>query len=30
MSSLEYLNTAIRQRGCTLQQVADARGMSKG
>ena len=30
MSSFDYLKTAIRQKGCTLQQVADASGMTKG
>lgn len=30
MSSFNYLKTAIRQRGYTLQQVADASGMTKG
>lgn len=30
MSSFDYLKTAIRQQGCTLQQVADASGMTKG
>ncbi len=30
MSSYEYLKTAIRQQGHTLQQVADASGMTKG
>ena len=30
MSSFEYLKTAIKQKGCTLQQVADASGMTKG
>jgi len=30
MSSFEYLKTAIRQQGHTLQQVADASGMTKG
>lgn len=30
MSAFEYLKTAIRQQGCTLQQVADASGMTKG
>lgn len=24
MSSFDYLKTAIKQQGCTLQQVADA------
>ena len=28
--SLDYLKTAIKQKGCTLQQVADASGMTKG
>ena len=28
--SFEYLKTAIKQKGCTLQQVADASGMTKG
>ncbi|MGQ7179995.1 hypothetical protein ACUOA5_34220, partial [Escherichia coli] len=27
MSSFDYLKTAIKQQGCTLQQVADASGM---
>ncbi|MCQ4856809.1 helix-turn-helix domain-containing protein, partial [Escherichia coli] len=26
----DYLKTAIKQQGCTLQQVADASGMTKG
>ena len=26
MSSFDYIKTAIRQKGCTLQQVADASG----
>ncbi|WP_226571967.1 multifunctional transcriptional regulator/nicotinamide-nucleotide adenylyltransferase/ribosylnicotinamide kinase NadR [Mangrovibacter yixingensis] len=30
MSAFEYLKHAIRQKGCTLQQVADASGMTKG
>jgi len=30
MSSFDYLKTAIRQQGHTLQQVADASGMTKG
>ncbi|HBI05669.1 MAG TPA: multifunctional transcriptional regulator/nicotinamide-nucleotide adenylyltransferase/ribosylnicotinamide kinase NadR, partial [Erwinia persicina] len=30
MSSFDYLKTAIRQQGCTLQQVSDASGMTKG
>ena len=30
MSSFEYIKTAIRQQGNTLQQVADASGMTKG
>nr|WP_256464641.1 multifunctional transcriptional regulator/nicotinamide-nucleotide adenylyltransferase/ribosylnicotinamide kinase NadR [Erwinia amylovora] len=30
VSSFDYLKTAIRQQGCTLQQVADASGMTKG
>ncbi|MDU7043841.1 MAG: multifunctional transcriptional regulator/nicotinamide-nucleotide adenylyltransferase/ribosylnicotinamide kinase NadR [Enterobacter roggenkampii] len=30
MSSFDYIKTAIRQKGCTLQQVADASGMTKG
>jgi HTH-type transcriptional repressor of NAD biosynthesis genes len=30
VSSFDYLKTAIRQKGCTLQQVADASGMTKG
>ena len=30
MSSFDYLKTAIRQKGCTLQQVAEASGMTKG
>lgn len=30
MSSFEYLKNAIRRKGCTLQQVADASGMTKG
>ncbi len=29
MSSFDYLKTAIKQQGCTLQQVADASGMTK-
>jgi transcriptional regulator with XRE-family HTH domain len=29
MSSFDYIKT-IRQKGCTLQQVADASGMTKG
>ena len=28
MSSFDYLKTAIKQQGCTLQQVADASGMT--
>ncbi|MDF7681755.1 multifunctional transcriptional regulator/nicotinamide-nucleotide adenylyltransferase/ribosylnicotinamide kinase NadR [Enterobacteriaceae bacterium ESL0689] len=30
MSSFDYLKIAIKQQGCTLQQVADASGMTKG
>lgn len=30
MSSFDYLKTAIKQKGCTLQQVAEASGMTKG
>lgn len=30
MSSFDYIKIAIRQQGCTLQQVADASGMTKG
>jgi len=30
MTSFDYLKTAIRQQGHTLQQVADASGMTKG
>ncbi|MCY9848334.1 multifunctional transcriptional regulator/nicotinamide-nucleotide adenylyltransferase/ribosylnicotinamide kinase NadR [Pectobacterium jejuense] len=30
MSSFDYLKSAIRQKGCTLQQVADATDMTKG
>lgn len=30
MSSFDYLKTAIKQQGCTLQQVADASSMTKG
>ncbi|MFP1726437.1 multifunctional transcriptional regulator/nicotinamide-nucleotide adenylyltransferase/ribosylnicotinamide kinase NadR [Lonsdalea quercina] len=30
MSPFDYLKSAIRQQGCTLQQVADATGMTKG
>lgn len=30
MSAFDYLKTAIRQKGCTLQQVAEASGMTKG
>ena len=30
MSSFDYLKSAIKQKGCTLQQVADASGMTKG
>ncbi|XNM55554.1 helix-turn-helix domain-containing protein [Escherichia coli] len=30
MSLFDYLKTAIKQQGCTLQQVADASGMTKG
>ncbi len=30
MSSFDYIKTAIRQQGSTLQQVADASGMTKG
>ncbi|QZN96274.1 multifunctional transcriptional regulator/nicotinamide-nucleotide adenylyltransferase/ribosylnicotinamide kinase NadR [Symbiopectobacterium purcellii] len=30
MSSFDYLKPAIRKKGCTLQQVADATGMTKG
>ena len=29
MSSFDYLKTANNQQGCTLQQVADASGMTK-
>ncbi len=29
MSSFDYLKTAIKQQGCTLQQVADASGMNQ-
>ncbi|MEG7482161.1 helix-turn-helix domain-containing protein, partial [Citrobacter freundii] len=28
--SFDYLKTAIKKKGCTLQQVADASGMTKG
>ncbi|AUH02325.1 multifunctional transcriptional regulator/nicotinamide-nucleotide adenylyltransferase/ribosylnicotinamide kinase NadR [Pectobacteriaceae bacterium CE70] len=30
MSPYDYLKSAIRQKGCTLQQVADATDMTKG
>ncbi len=30
MLQFDYLKTAIKQKGCTLQQVADASGMTKG
>ncbi|RLM24503.1 trifunctional nicotinamide-nucleotide adenylyltransferase/ribosylnicotinamide kinase/transcriptional regulator NadR [Brenneria alni] len=30
MSPFDYLKSAIRQKGCTLQQVADATDMTKG
>ncbi|TCV99081.1 multifunctional transcriptional regulator/nicotinamide-nucleotide adenylyltransferase/ribosylnicotinamide kinase NadR [Biostraticola tofi] len=30
MSSFDYLKSAIKQQGCTLQQVAQACGMTKG
>lgn len=30
MSSFDYLKNAIKQKGCTLQQVAEASGMTKG
>ncbi|MCL2892916.1 MULTISPECIES: multifunctional transcriptional regulator/nicotinamide-nucleotide adenylyltransferase/ribosylnicotinamide kinase NadR [Brenneria] len=30
MSPFDYLKSAIRQKGCTLQQVADATEMTKG
>ncbi|NDL61362.1 multifunctional transcriptional regulator/nicotinamide-nucleotide adenylyltransferase/ribosylnicotinamide kinase NadR [Acerihabitans arboris] len=30
MSSFDYLKSAIKQQGCTLQQVAEACGMTKG
>ncbi|WP_409311484.1 multifunctional transcriptional regulator/nicotinamide-nucleotide adenylyltransferase/ribosylnicotinamide kinase NadR [Pectobacterium sp. B1J-3] len=30
MSPFKYLKSAIRQKGCTLQQVADATDMTKG
>ncbi|AXW86812.1 transcriptional regulator [Lonsdalea britannica] len=30
MSPFDYLKSAIKQQGCTLQQVADATGMTKG
>ena len=30
MSQFDYLKTAIKKQGCTLQQVADASGMTKG
>ncbi|QCR37245.1 multifunctional transcriptional regulator/nicotinamide-nucleotide adenylyltransferase/ribosylnicotinamide kinase NadR [Nissabacter sp. SGAir0207] len=30
MSQFDYLKAAIKQKGCTLQQVADASGMTKG
>jgi HTH-type transcriptional repressor of NAD biosynthesis genes len=30
VSSFDYLKTAIKQKGCTLQQVAEASGMTKG
>lgn len=30
MSSFDYLKSAIKQKGCTLQQVAEASGMTKG
>ena len=29
MSSFDYLKSAIKQKGCTLQQVAEASGMTK-
>lgn len=30
MLQFDYLKTAIKQKGCTLQQVAEASGMTKG
>jgi HTH-type transcriptional repressor of NAD biosynthesis genes len=30
MSSFDYLKKRHKQKGCTLQQVADASGMTKG
>jgi len=30
MSQFDYLKAAIKHKGCTLQQVADASGMTKG
>ncbi len=30
MATFDYLKAAIRQKGCTLQQVAQASGMTKG
>lgn len=30
MPQFDYLKTSIKQKGCTLQQVADASGMTKG
>lgn len=30
MSQFDYLKTAIKQQGRTLQQVAEASGMTKG
>lgn len=30
MSSFNYLKSSIKQQGCTLQQVADACGVTKG
>ncbi|MGL6017662.1 MAG: helix-turn-helix domain-containing protein, partial [Gibbsiella quercinecans] len=30
MRQFDYLKAAIKQKGCTLQQVADASGMTKG
>ncbi|VDR29919.1 Trifunctional NAD biosynthesis/regulator protein NadR [Raoultella terrigena] len=30
MSSFRLSQTAIKQKGCTLQQVAEASGMTKG
>nr|P47981.1 RecName: Full=Trifunctional NAD biosynthesis/regulator protein NadR; Includes: RecName: Full=Transcriptional regulator NadR; Includes: RecName: Full=Nicotinamide mononucleotide adenylyltransferase; Short=NMN adenylyltransferase; Short=NMN-AT; Short=NMNAT; AltName: Full=Nicotinamide ribonucleotide adenylyltransferase; AltName: Full=Nicotinamide-nucleotide adenylyltransferase; Includes: RecName: Full=Ribosylnicotinamide kinase; Short=RNK; AltName: Full=Nicotinamide riboside kinase; Short=NRK; Shor len=30
MSSFDYLKSAIKQKGCTLDEVAEPSGMTKG